>query len=1642
MKKIFNIIFIVLAVSQLKSQPVISYLLPDIGTPGMSTYMEIIGPFDPDNPGDSKGNFRVDGLIPISAGQVKCLNPSDNWKLTFSSMVVSWDGRMVSVQVFVNPILIPNSADWEALTPEFRIPIVVSTLDGVSNVDTFYIVKPWTLGNISGNAERIFGEGSLGKRSRRGAMIVDSLVLANSEYSVAGNGLAIKDCDPGTQGNQGYLPFVLISKGKIVGSANTSINVSGQRASGGNAGNGGPGGGGGGGRFCDVVDNGDIGGNGFVSGGRGGRNGSGIPLVNNKFESYGQGTSNGGFSLNGVYPPKNSTINYEASGGGTGHPFGMPGIGTGDGNNDNPVGGFGGGSGFRQNKNGGSGGYATSGSNSNRDGSVFSQSGGWINGNDMGVPIAGGSGGASGNPNSINQCSGSGGGGGGAISIFAPYINNVVLISNGANGGSGTDGDVTRGGSGSGGFVGINTKLPMNQLSLTAEGGKDQTNAVTGGSGRMRYDVPSWNVDNTNIPANASKFRGPTTDTSAYVKRNFTLNGTRGTDRVLYCYLKPESKGWYQVTGINYSGNDWDVPVDLSGKSLGDDFCSDSLFYFVVFQEESISGTIDVHNITPPFVMSQAATNIFKVIPDIQGDDQAQMRITVCDKSESDTVAFEIHNAGGPTLNLKVPGSYFDAPANGTDFNGFKLISPSPSNNIFLPSCESQTFSISYTYQPGHKGIVSTTFFLPNNDTTVIIGTQTKSPWKIDISVILDSFAIASYDVNDIELSEINVLDLGQICLGDSIGKNFTIKNHSSFTINLMDFEFSNDDDKFWGQTIVSSPIYAGDAMIANIMFANPDVVKKYRTRVYIKPIECEFAIDSFDVVVDIVENKLQFSQNATIVDTVNFGQVKIGYSKRESVDVTNDGTGQALISRTPDILPTAQTEFSVASIAPNLSVLLTPMDGSKMTINVDFVPATEGIHSATLSVVSDDSETPRSCPSDAYVILLAEGIKSEVTAFPADFGLVANCEDLKYDTIIVANSGTASLDIISSGEILGSDSPSFKLVNPPKPTYTLKAGDSAFYIVEFDPSVPVTGPKSATFHLVSDDTFEPDIYTVITAETDVVDVDVNPSLLSFGGVPVPKDTSVNVVITNNGRFQVQIDRVEIDDPLVTINPNPAGSYLNPGGSVNFDALVSFSEYRDINAKIKVFLVEPCNDSLEITVRGKGLEGEWTFPSDLDFGEMPFCESSTMTFLLTNMGDPPIEIRSQEILPEADWQLFSLLGPNPNGLILNRDDVFRRDIVFSPLLTTDGIKTAKLQTVIFVNAKLDTLITYLTGTRNSGLLASPSEIDFRKVIVSTVQTRQLKLANIGDKQITLSSILPLKHFPGIFRTIPAQILVPLVLAPGEEAVFDVEFAPTEVRAYLDTLEFTIIEPCNETRSVILKGEGRPALSARVWLPNMLVDPKARDMKIPVYMTLGEKGVEVSQLSITAKLKFNGALFIPRRLGTEGSIVSSTIDSFGNRIFEFTAQNLQISDTDSILTEIVGDALLGDVESTPLEMSDFIIFPDTIFSPIYPENGILKLKICKDGGDRLLLRNMPIDMFANPNPANSELNIRGTVLESGVHTLELADVRGNSQVIEVWNSDTIKEFDFDVDITGYSSGMYYLILRTPDRVAVIPVFIVN
>jgi hypothetical protein len=95
------------------SQSTISYIIPDIGTSGQNTYIEIIGPYN------QNGNFGADGIYSNNISdvvRVACANAADTNKIRIGPIVISWNGKMISTQVFVMPGVNPNTSNWQQLT--------------------------------------------------------------------------------------------------------------------------------------------------------------------------------------------------------------------------------------------------------------------------------------------------------------------------------------------------------------------------------------------------------------------------------------------------------------------------------------------------------------------------------------------------------------------------------------------------------------------------------------------------------------------------------------------------------------------------------------------------------------------------------------------------------------------------------------------------------------------------------------------------------------------------------------------------------------------------------------------------------------------------------------------------------------------------------------------------------------------------------------------------------------------------------------------------------------------------------------------------------------------------------------------------------------------------------------------------------------------------------------------------------------------------------------------------------------------------------------------------------------------------------------------------------------------------------------
>jgi len=477
---------------------------PDAGAPGMKLAVQLIG-----------GTYSDTDVITTDSSDI-VIGPVVVTDSTGAP--VSSGGTVLTTTFFIN-----NTAAAQS---------VEVSINGNSLVRTFEIVIPEAnSGDFTGQGAGPHplgnGVGRNGTRTVGGTIVLESLIVPTGVNLI----VTTSDIDPTRDGNQGYLPAIILVAGDVDIQGTGTIDVSGGDAldgdndNGGDGGVGGPGGAGGGGGAGDGQTSGSRtggdGGDGLTGGGAAG--------ANSDFSGSG-GT--GGEGTGGT-----GSANAGATGGAGGPAFFVTTVGGGGGLGDSNAGaGGGGGTGYVYGTSGGGGGGNVSpgagglggaGGSANTDdnpagGAGFGRPGaasgdgegglpGSANNNDQLVPFAGGSGGGGGGSDDDggnDDGSGGGGGGGGALLIYAYGEIDVVgtLLSQGGTGGAhdGDSGDASGGGGGSGGAIILQASdvtATAGPGTLDVTGGAPGEANGDGGDGRLRID---------GLPQGVSTFAGIT----------------------------------------------------------------------------------------------------------------------------------------------------------------------------------------------------------------------------------------------------------------------------------------------------------------------------------------------------------------------------------------------------------------------------------------------------------------------------------------------------------------------------------------------------------------------------------------------------------------------------------------------------------------------------------------------------------------------------------------------------------------------------------------------------------------------------------------------------------------------------------------------------------------------------------------------------------------------------------------------------------------------------------------------------------------------------------------------------------------------------------------------------------------------------
>lgn len=1542
MKKLLTVAFSLLLTADLLTAqtPQISYVLPDVGTPGMNTYVEIVAPVG------AVGAFGAESMSAPAAITIEFVNPADTGFIVVSPVVVGWEGRLISCQFFVKPY-----------APLRAYPFRVRVNANRSNVDTFLVQAPQAFGSKSGGGA-IGSGGAWGKRSKRGAMIVDSLVLGPGLYTIDTQ----IDSDPSTPGHQGFLPAVILSKGPIRIGPGAVIDA------GANGKNGGPGGGGGGGygsggRLVIIPIPGENNaplGNGFA----GGR--SNITVAPSPAASFGLGTGSGSRSLNGVeanngYQPNFPTIRGYAAA--PGHPF----------DNDGRSGGASalvvGAStlSFGQ--------YFGGGGNAQRGQGGFPASEEYLHGQVIGnrevVPLHGGSGGAGGGP---NDSVGAGGGGG-----LALYSAERIVVSevraNGANGSDGcancspVSGKAAGGGAGGCAIVGGKLGVQFNTISVAGgAAGRAQEPARSngsvsgsGGAGRFRHDGRIASGAAIVTPG-ATHSTGPTMDTLTVVaKPIFTVGGTgeyrAGRGANVWVFVRGETLQWNYAspyTAVVRPDSTWQVEVAIT--------TTDSLLYIFAVQLTDPAERLGTNEWTriPTHVFSQAAANIVRYFPapELTAPVSVNIDTAICSDVVLDTIV--IRNTGAGTLivrNVEYLGPFVTVSTPGTF----------PRN--ILPGGV-DTIILRYDGRSAPYGGIGGELRITSNDAST----------GSDVRIIpVTAFKARITDYIEPDPDNPPAINFGDVRVNTSIDRRAVIRNLTAI--------ISTDIlvDSLWVSpptvsiiTISRSvpketPIRPGDSLVVQIRYSPTEqetlgsvflcarISQPCRDTICWpltgRGVQSAVATSKPSLAMIIPDCSTRVETDDTLVIS-NLGNVSVDVL---SIAASPAGTFDVLSPSVPPSLP------------------LPP--GASSEIIVRYTPGQASRAAGSLVIRTND-------PVLDSLSLTIEGAWNMAAIEPwvRSVGLFSSCPGVTIDSVVrIYNRG--SMDCAVTLEHAGGTGP-FSISPVPMP-YVIPSGDSIDVTLSFTPAIP--GIITRTMYLRG----EPcGLLDSLTVQGGLVNGDfyVEPQPLAFGDVRNGSTTQRVATVKNRGSIDLRILDANIVPPTpeLTVALSEVFPLIIPANGEDYITLIySPTSLGGLppGTRLEVVIDSPCDTVIWTEVVGQSVEGTLLAnPNPLDFGEVYSCLRETDTIRLRNVSAAALTILDVQVDPNPGEFTAALADPSMPTPQMDPDEEIEIVVTFGPVSPPDVPKSATLK-IVTNDPGVGTFEVPLRGTRisESLTLAGPA---FAPTFPMGTDVRRRTIINNGTAPFHVGNLTVNPPFR-IVQVIPPTAL----LAPGQTMFVDLEFAPTAEGLYEDSIRIEGLTICGPVHLQVT-GECVVASVADAYWEGITGKP-GETILLPLMLASDVTGTGITQYDVDAR--YNASMLFPKRVVLNGTlsddwVVTGFRRDSGAVSFRATGEEpLAGAGTLAFIEMLV---LLGNDLTTTIESTDSSRFL----------NGGARLAIapgtfaldgyCAVGSNRLVrvTNDFGIKLVA-PNPAGDRIAVDFELVEDGPTSLALYDMIG-------------------------------------------------
>ncbi len=597
-------------------------------------------------------------------------------------------------------------------------------------------------------------------------------------------------------------------------------------------------------------------------------------------------------------------------------------------------------------------------------------------------------------------------------------------------------------------------------------------------------------------------------------------------------------------------------------------------------------------------------------------------------------------------------------------------------------------------------------------------------------------------------------------------------------------------------------------------------------------------------------------------------------------------------------------------------------------------------------------------------------------------------------------------------------------VVEPLLEPVTVPPGGTLEREVIFAPTSPRTSPipedKSVTINVVTGTGL---LVSTVTA-TSARPVLSAPALINFQRRVANVDViESDLTLANPGGAPVTILGVNVQGetsaPFTIVDPVSSFT-LNGGQQRNLRIRFQPTSTGRFSGKV-LFDLEGAPD-LEVFLYGEGAgDATLTTSTSLVFETSPCTPSpTTRPIRITNSGNAQLNV-FDIVTDGAARSEFSVLNTDGSAITLPFTLAPKATRDFN-VIFTPGQGGVRLASVVIVSDALNALsgvsLISLVARRDSVLFSlSSNDVDFGNVPADSTRDVTISLINSGST--------PLRWPRGAINIDRFRILsiVPEVTQPGTASIVTVRFLGGRSGESFQT-SFTFRDSvCSQEQVLRLRASVKDIIGVTI-RPSHVRTVSGTTVSVPVHITNRQNLDRTTVSSITATFVVNGTLLVPTGPTPVGTL------SANGRVRTFTVDLPIPRGADSLSTTLQFSTAWGNDSVTTIDVTDVTV-GDTVQVADVP-GSVTFDDICRAGqSSRFFERTgSGAGIIAAPQPSTGTGTVGVTIVETGASRIELVDVTGRTVQTVFQGSLQPGRHVLPLDVTGLTTGNYWIVLTTP------------